>query len=405
MIDAARMFLFNSVPQGPRLAVMSVSGGAGVLIADGAEALNMHLPPFADSTRQTLRSALPAFVHPANPVDLTANVLQDRSSIGKALTAVSTDPGVDCIVLFVGMMHSIADAFVQALSDARKNLRTPLVVVWIGALNSTVTALESAGLPVFGDIPPALHAIAAARHAQMWQREAINLPLPEPGALPDIKVGAVLSEWDGKQLLRDQTDVLLPRGTLIPPQGTLLPVIDAAFPVAVKLQSAALTHKSDAGGVLLRINSTEQLTAAAEQLGQVGRTLSVDIQGILVEEMVAFDHELLLGLRHDPHFGAVLTLARGGVQVELDPDAVSRLLPLGADQIEAMLRSLRSARLLEGFRGRPVIDMPAIATRIAGLCAWFAAQCKIQELEINPLALRGQQAWALDALVTLSAKK
>jgi len=403
MIDVASIFLFDSVPHGTRLGVMSVSGGAGVLIADGAESLGMRLPAFKDATCQALRGALPAFVHPANPVDLTGNVVQDRSSIAKALAAVSADPDIDCIVLFVGLMHSIADAFVQALSDARKDLRTPVVVIWIGALDSTVTTLEAAGLPVFSDIPQALHAIAGARRAQDWQREASRLPLPDTGILPGGEAGVVLSEWDGKQILRGQTDVLLPRGSLVSAQGTPAVPIDMVFPMAAKLQSAKLMHKSDAGGVLLHIASAEQLIAAIEQLSQVGRTRGLDVQGVLVEEMVAFDHELLLGLRRDPHFGAVLTLARGGVQVELDPDAVSRLLPLDAIQVEMMLRSLRSARLLEGFRGHPAVDISAIAARIGRLCAWFTAQDGIQELEINPLALRGQQAWALDALVTLSA--
>ena len=167
-----------------------------------------------------------------------------------------------------------------------------------------------------------------------------------------------------------------------------------------KLQSAALLHKSDAGGVILRIGNDAALADALQRLREIGTKLALDVQGVLVEQMVPFDHELLLGLRRDPRFGAVLTLARGGVEVELDADAVTRLLPVNAAQVEAMLRGLRSARLLDGYRGRPAVDIPAVAARISTLCDWFIAHAALQEMEINPLALRGCQAWALDALAS-----
>ncbi|RYF29791.1 MAG: CoA-binding protein, partial [Comamonadaceae bacterium] len=212
----------------------------------------------------------------------------------------------------------------------------------------------------------------------------------------------VLTEWEGKQLLRQQLAVQLPQGVLITESVPVKKAFDIAFPVAAKLQAASLLHKSDAGGVLLRIASQEQLDRSVMQLFEAGRQQQLEVQGVLVEEMIGFDHELLLGLRRDIQFGSVLTLARGGVQVELDADAVTRLLPLDARQIEAMLRSLRTAPLFNGFRGLPAVDLSAIALRIAGLCDWFMQYEALDELEINPLALRGGQAWALDALVTLS---
>ena len=201
------------------------------------------------------------------------------------------------------------------------------------------------------------------------------------------------------RVLRGQDAVALPPGHLLPAGQPPPADLGLHFPLAAKLQSAALLHKSEAGAVLLRIGSAADLAAALQRLAAIGRERGIEVQGVLVEEMVGFDHELLLGLRRDPQFGAVLTLGRGGVEVELDPDAATRLLPLDAAQVEAMLRSLRSARLFDGFRGRPGVDLPAIAARIAALCRWFEGQDDLLELEINPLALRGDRAWALDALV------
>jgi acyl-CoA synthetase (NDP forming) len=372
------------------------------MIADAADALDMRLPAFAEPTTHALRDVLPPFVQPANPVDLTGNVVQNRGMISGALQAVASDSGIDAIVLFVGMMHSIADAFIDALVEARHRVEIPIVVIWIGALDSTVDTLEKAGFPVFLDIPVAMQALAGTRKAVLLQQESLRAALPGKPLPRSTRTRRVLTEWEGKQLLRQQLAVQLPQGVLITESAPVKKAFDIAFPVAAKLQAASLLHKSDAGGVLLRIASQEQLEGSVTQLFDTGRRQQLDVQGVLVEQMIGFDHELLLGLRRDTQFGPVLTLARGGVQVELDADAVTRLLPLDAHQIEEMLRGLRTARLFDGFRGLPAVDLAAIALRIAGLCDWFIQYEGLDELEINPLALRGGQAWALDALVTLS---
>ena len=401
LIDAAQLFLCKSVAQGPRLAVMSVSGGAGVLIADESEALGMQLPPFEEKTCTELKTLLPSFAHAANPLDLTGNVVQNTDSIGKALTAVAADPNVDSIVLFVGLMHSIADAFTNALANARKHTQKPIVVIWMGAMPKTCSLLEAAGIPVFSDIPQGMRAIAASHRLLDLQASAREAQMP--AMRPHDRRGQprALSEWDGKQLLAAQSAVNIPKGVLMDVPGST--TSHPEWPVAVKIQSPQLLHKSDAGGVALGIKTAEALEAAVKRMFDLGAQLKIGVQGVLVEQMVPFDHELVLGLRHDVRFGSVLTIGRGGVEVELDPDAVTRLLPLGAKEIEAMLMGLRSARLLQGFRGRKAVDIPRLARKIATLCEWFDANPSLAEVEINPLAVRGGEAWALDALVTQNA--
>jgi acyl-CoA synthetase (NDP forming) len=299
------------------------------------------------------------------------------------------------------MMHSIASAFTDALAAARQRIHRPIVVIWMGAMESTVATLEAARIPVFLDIPQAMRALAAAVRVGTLQRAALTASLPSKRPASAAATRRVLTEWDGKQLLRSQQAVALPEGVLVPAATSPGPFTESLnYPVAAKLQASALTHKSDVGGVVLRIGSDEALVDAVDRLNAVGSALQLDLQGVLVEQMIPFDHELLLGLRRDARFGEVLTLARGGVEVELDADAVTRLLPLDATQVEAMLRGLRSARLLDGFRGRPAADIPAVARRIANLCDWFLANEALEEIEINPLAVRGSDVWALDALVT-----
>ncbi|WP_033840059.1 acetate--CoA ligase family protein, partial [Bordetella bronchiseptica] len=173
-----------------------------------------------------------------------------------------------------------------------------------------------------------------------------------------------------------------------------------AYPVVAKLQAASLLHKSDIGGVVLGIASDQQLREAVQRLGDIAREHGIEARGVLVEPMQPFDHELLLGLRRDPRFGATLTLGRGGVEVELDADVASQLLPLSAGAIQAMLESLRAARLFKGFRGRGAVDLAALSSQIADLCRIFLEQPDLAEVEINPLAVRGDRAWVLDAVVS-----
>ncbi|HRP20724.1 MAG TPA: acetate--CoA ligase family protein [Alicycliphilus sp.] len=399
MMDAARLLLHNAAPAGPRLAVMTVSGGAGVLIADASEPLGLQLPALKPEVAQALVPILPSFVHPSNPLDITGNVLQDTPMIGRAMQALATDTDTHAIVLFIGMMHSIADAFVQALSQARSHVRCPIVVIWVGAMDSSIHALEAAGIPVFLDIPQAMQALARGLQMRRTRAQIIQ----RPGALPTMPVTdggrslPTLSEWDGKQLLASQQSVQIPAGRLLKAGEALPPGLP--YPVVAKLQSDQLLHKSDAGGVALRIQDAPSLQEAIERLHELGAGLGIPVQGVLVEQMLPFDHELLLGLRREPRFGPVLTLARGGIEAELDPDVVNLLLPANADDIAQMLGRLRCFKLLQGFRGRPGADMPALARRIADLCEWFLQQ-PLRELEINPLAIQGSQMWALDALIT-----
>ena len=134
-----------------------------------------------------------------------------------------------------------------------------------------------------------------------------------------------------------------------------------------------------------------------------GRDAGVDCEGVLIEQMVGFDIELIVGFRRDPVFGPMLMVGRGGVEVELDPDVAIGLLPLSAQEIGALLRSLRSARLFGGFRGRQPVDVGVIAQGLANIAARFLADPKLDEIEINPLVARGSNVVALDALMKIAS--
>ena len=400
MIGIARMYLRQVAPKGTRLAVMSVSGGAGVMIADEGECLGLEVPPFAADTCQRLEAVLPSFAHAANPLDLTGQVVQNTPLISQALEAVGSDPNVDAIVIFVGLMHSIAGAFTDALASVQKRIDKPIAVIWMGAMAETVQTLEEAGLAVFTDIPQAMKVMSGVAQLNALRESALMLPDRRP-ARSTAQAGRQLTEWSGKQLFAEQQAIDVPSGVLLPVDARPehLPST-LSYPVVAKLQAPTLLHKTDAGGVVLRITSDHALREACAKLHDVGQRVDGPSQGILIEEMVTFDYELLLGLRRDMRFGPVMTIARGGIEVELDPDVATCLLPLNASQVENMLRGLRAARLFEGFRGRAPVDLPAISKKIAELAEWFCSRPDLLEVEINPLAVKGARIWALDALVT-----
>jgi acyl-CoA synthetase (NDP forming) len=362
----------------------------------------LQLPALPTQAAEALAQILPPFVKAANPLDLTGNVVQDTASISRALEAVASAPGTDAIVLFVGLMHSIATAFTDAIAQARRRTHRPIVVIWIGAREDSIAILEQERIPVFRDIPQAVAAIGAAVRLNALRDGALSLPpLPDSArAAAGSGRTATLTEWDSKALLRELGIATIPDGVLVTAKALDRLPAPLSYPIVAKLQARDLLHKSDIGGVVLNIETDAQLDAAVRHLWQIAGDHRVDAQGILLESMQPYEHELLLGLRRDAKFGPTLTLGRGGVDVELDADVSTRLLPLDETHIRTMIESLRSARLFQGFRGREAVDISALSRHIVRLCHAFARRPDLAEVEINPLAVRDGDAWVLDAVVS-----
>ncbi|QRG09299.1 acetate--CoA ligase family protein [Xanthobacter dioxanivorans] len=399
LIDAAKLVLFDALPAAGQAGILSVSGGAGVLLADAIESAGLSLPRLTPDTAQELARCLPKYSKPQNPIDLTANVLSDPTMFRRTLAVVSSAPELDCAILFIGLMHSIADDLARAILSAREASGRPFVVVWIGAPPNVVTRLGAARIPVYGDIPQAVAALANVMRSAKARPMAREIPNAPPPAGPHPEA-CQLTEWRSKARLAGLGGLAIPAGVLvISPEEVAAALADIPGPYAAKLQSPQMLHKSDHGAVVLGLADVASATAATATLLEQGATAGVSCEGVLIEQMVPFDFELVAGLRRDPVFGAVLMVGRGGVEVELAPDVVMGFLPLGDDAIEAMLRGLRCARLFDGFRGRASVDLRAVARALAELCERFLSESRLEEIEINPLVLRGASAVALDALV------
>ena len=170
-------------------------------------------------------------------------------------------------------------------------------------------------------------------------------------------------------------------------------------PLAVKLQSADMLHKSEHGGVRLGLTSADEIADAVREMMDIAKAGSLRLDGILLQEMTPVAQELIVGFRRDPVFGPLLLIGRGGVEVELRPDRAMAYLPMPAQAISAMIHNLDSAPLFSGYRGGPTGDIATLAQELSRLGDAFAADESIEEIEINPLALSRDGSFvALDAL-------
>lgn len=401
MGSVARLILMQPPATGRNVGVISVSGGAGVLLADELDEAGFAVPPFDAETCARVNAALPGFVSAANPLDVTGGVAGDSSIFGKVLDALGTAPDHDTFVLFIGLMVSISKDLSESLLRAFAKAGKQVVVVWIGAPPQVVRDLEAHGLPVYPDIPEAVHAMALARRVAQAQDKALALagtawPLP----LPPAQTPEARSEYHAQAFVRAHCDLAFPTQLLVQTPEEAAAALDRlTSPLAVKLQSPDMLHKSEHGGVKLGLSDAADLARVTAEMLEIARAGNLRLDGILLQEMTPIAQELIVGFKRDAVFGPLLLIGRGGVEVELRPDSAMAYLPLSAAAVQEMLESLATAPLFAGYRGGPRGDLAALAGQLARLGDAFAADDSVEEIEINPLALSRDGSFvALDAL-------
>lgn len=407
LIDASQLLIrCPSVPQGGA-AVLTESGAFKALTLDFCESVGLPLPPLSRDTADCLREVLPDFISPTNPLDITAQGLVDPDLYRRTLPPILRDPQYGSLVLGIILTdESTSGLKFPPIIDALRAVRLEKPVIF-AALDegaeiepAYVEQLRELGVPFFPSPERAFRVLA--RLTQSAENSSrLHSPLPSP---LDLRLPAgVLPEYKSK-------DVLRAAGIAIP-QGGLARTLEQAhtvasqigFPVVLKAQSAGLSHKSDAGGVVLNLADPDALAAGWKRLHEdIARAFpDLALDGVLVEKMAKKGIELIIGARNDPEWGPVLLVGFGGVLAEALHDI--RLLPpdLSLNAIVSELRQLKTASLLGGFRGSPPLDVHAAAEIVRRLGALMSSQPVIQEIDINPVVVypEGQGAAALDALI------
>jgi acyl-CoA synthetase (NDP forming) len=399
---------------------MTNSGAMRGLAFDIAQDAGLELAEWSAATAAALRELFPPFVTVDNPLDLGTAAFARPELMRRAAQHVVDDPGVSSLVvtLFPGRPPQQVEKAEQLLPVIRAS-RKPVAFVMLGdplPLDATFMGqVRQEGAALFRSTERAVRAMAAVNEVAR-NIAAVTDATASDGTgdgkvldLGDLPAGPV-AEHRAKALLAG-VGVPVPEGGLAHDlAGAEAVAARIGFPVALKAQAAALTHKSDAGGVILNVGSAAELRAAWERLhANVQRARpGLALDGVLVEAMAAKrpgSLELIVGARRDPHWGAVLMLGLGGIWVETLHDVA--LLPAGAgkDAVAEALGRLKGASLLSGARGSAPVDVAAVADIACTIGGLVERSPDIAELEINPLVAypQGRGALALDALIVKGA--
>ncbi|HWG15121.1 MAG TPA: acetate--CoA ligase family protein [Streptosporangiaceae bacterium] len=409
----ARGPLAEAALAGNRLGVVTPSGGASEIIADRAGDEGLAVPPFAPATAQALKAMLPAFADVANPLDVTGYVVVDRTLLGRALEIVVTDPGLDVVLLLADPLRDeppdpalarAARGLFEANARRIAGSPTPVVVV-SNALTDITPAgrrlLAESGYPyVAGGIEHGMTAIGAAvRWSRAWRdRSATERSKYAehrlPGSPGPIDGTGTWAEDRAAGFLASRGVPVVPRRPAGDEAAAVAAAAELGYPVVVK--AGGLAHKSDTGGVRLNLADETAVRQAYRAVREVAGGGTV-----LVQPYRTGGVELITGIVRDPAWGLMLAVGLGGIWVEVLQDAALRPLPVSADEVAEALAGLRGAAVLRGARGAPPADLPRVAAVIADIAAVAAGLGdRLESLEVNPLLVRGDQAEALDALIT-----
>lgn len=386
-------------------AVLTESGAFKALTLDLAENIGLDLPQMSGATAEALRGAIPDFIPVSNPMDLTAQALVDPDLYRRTLIPLLADDAYAALVFgIIQTDPATASRKFPHITEAITSLKPDKPVIFAGLDEGAevpgeyISALRAAGVTYFPSPDRAFRALrhlikAAARSDARSEAAAIALDVPS----------GVIPEYRAKQLLA-------PVGIPFPQGGFAASAEEAkaiaarvGYPVALKAQAAALSHKSDAGGVILSIADDAALETAWKRLyGNVANyDATIALDGGQVEAMGRRGVELIIGARNDADWGPVILVGFGGVTAELLHDV--RLLPidLPREAILAELRALKQGALLDGYRGSPALDIEAVAALIEKLGRVLAGAPAIREIDLNPVIVypTGEGVVALDALI------
>jgi acetate---CoA ligase (ADP-forming) len=407
MLDVARLATRRIYPADNSLGVITVSGGAGVIVSDAAELAGLPMPEMPAAAQQHLKALIP-FAAPRNPVDCTAQFMNDLSIAGRFAEAVVAEGGYRSVLGFftytVGA-ESIADGLRAQLKAVRDKHPDRLFVLSILASRERVQQYEADGFTVFEDPARAVVAIEAmGRFGRAFARQ----PAQEPPRVPAVALPAANpSEAEAKRVLAEAGIAVAPERACANARDAVAAAEALGFPVVLKILSPDIVHKSEIGGVLLNVANAGAVREGFAMLMERAALAAPDarIEGVLVAKQLSGGVECILGIQRDPVFGPVAMFGLGGIFVEVMKDVVLRRCPFGEDVAEQMIRGIQGAPLLLGARGKPVADVKALAAMLSRLSV-FAHQCgpHLQSIDLNPvLALpQGQGAFAADAVVVLA---
>ncbi|MDF2145373.1 acetate--CoA ligase family protein [Knoellia sp. p5-6-4] len=400
LLDVGDAMTARQRPKGRRVAVVTTSGGSGILAADAIEAHGLQMAELSPQTRRVLDEIVPAFGSTANPVDVTASVMSNASLFDRTLDVIADDPGVDLIVAcFCVLTGKDVDDVVTSLARVAERSGIPVVAVRTGADHLAPDAgaqMRAAGIPCY---PTPARAVRAAAALVQFSAERPAAPAParlsggsagSAGSAAEAVPSAGASEQEMKELLA-AAGIPVPGGRVATSaEDAREAVAEVGGHAVLKAVVPGLLHKSDAGGVIVGVTA-QDAGAAWEKVAALGGE-------VLVEELVPGGVEALVGVSPSP-LGPVLAVGVGGVLTEVLHDVALRVLPVDRDDVEAMVDETRLGALLSGVRGAAPADREALVEAVLRVSDLVAAWPAGVELDLNPVTVlaAGRGVRVLDA--------
>ena len=413
MLDIAAAFAFCKLPKGNRVAVITGSGGSAVWMSDILSAQGLELPVLEEELQQRLMALLPSYASAQNPVDGTAQAIHEVG-YARLVEIVRESKRID-VILLIGSLANDATAAKRAeeLAAITSSTEQPILLsTYTTASPGAMARFAEAGIPCYTSMPSCARAIRALVDYAAFQAQ-LRQPKAAPATPPDIRdeVGRALAAA-GPVLTEAEAKALLARyGVPRPPEALVTSAVEAVTaaariggPVALKVQSPDITHKTEAGAVALSLMGDAAVRDAYKRVLAGAKAAHPDaaVRGVLVQAMAPPGREIILGITRDATFGPMLMVGLGGIHVEVLRDVAFAPVPIGPDEALALLGELKGAALLDGVRGAPPADRTALAELMARLSRFAADHADlIEEIDLNPVIVhaQGQGLTVVDALI------
>lgn len=406
MLDIAYVCsVMGKLPQNADVAILTGSGGIGILMADHASDYGLALPKLSAAGSAAVLEVLP-FAVAANPLDTTAQVTAVKSGVTRTLDALLRHSS--CATVFAYLAHvGLSPTRFQSTSDeliALKKVYPDRAIVMVMLSTKEVTAvLDQYGIPTFADPSRAVLALAGA-YQLACRRTALFTPSTAKPS--DKALGDVSTEADAKKVLADAGLPMLPERVCKSADEAATTATAFGFPVVAKISSPDIPHKTEVGGVMLNLQDAEAVHRAYGELLKRAKAAVPDarIDGVLVTPMLKGGIETIMGIHMDPTFGPMVMFGSGGTAVELFKDVAFASTPVTEARARELIDAVKSSQLLRKWRGGPQYDEQALVQAICKLSQFGEAHAGVLEsIDVNPLVVREKGVVCLDAVITLRA--
>lgn len=406
MLDMLQALAGCDVPAGNGLGIVTQSGGAGVMMTDRAEEIGLAVPVLQAATSAALQAVMPAYGSSGNPVDITGQFVAQPELLRESVLILLDDPNVHIGVVWLQLMTAHVDTLVDIFTQIRRQAKKPFIVCWVAAPPGAAERLREQGIVMFGAGERAVEAASAlTRYGAMRRAHQADAAPEQTGLSIRLPYGdGPLPTLDAVALLGQAGVPMAPVELATTPDQAVQAWRRFAGPVALKVESPDILHKTDVGGVRLGLDGEEAIRAAySALLADCKRARpDADVTGVIVQPMSTGDVELVIGVKRDPVFGVMVMVGYGGILLEVLRDVAFRRAPFSAREARAMLDELRMRPVLDGVRGRPPVDVDRICDMLSRLSQWAAAVAgQLHELDLNPVLAGPGGPVGVDSVVVL----